>query len=123
MHYELRRDDVRVVLDYENEGWFGDYDERHRRFALKNNKDERLLRFNVQQFLNDEWGDVDNACYCTGLPVDSPPEKIKEAAALIMWAVKPAVEAGISIKKACERLSWVGAHDDKRMHNQSRHGE
>jgi hypothetical protein len=121
MHHELRNDNVRVVLDDDcNEGWFGNYDPT-------DNEDEPLLRFTVQRRdpgERDSWSDVDDASYCTGLNVDAPQEEIDQALQLILWAVGDAVRAGISIKKACERLSWVGAHaDERRMNTESLQGE
>jgi hypothetical protein len=103
MEYQLIDNNVRVILhDDTNEGWGGDYDN-------SNPDDELLLRFDVDERIGNtnSWQPIDDASYCTALPANTSKDKIDKALHLIMFEVKDAVESGYSIKKTCERLSWI----------------
>jgi hypothetical protein len=106
MEYQLVDGNVRVVLhDSTNEGWGGDYDS-------SDPDDQLLLRFDVDQRIGntDSWQPIDDASYCTALPANTPREFLDKALQLIMLEVKEAVETGYSIKKTCERLSWINVN-------------
>lgn len=103
MEYQLIDNNVRVVLrDDTNEGWGGDYDSN-------DPHDELLLRFDVDERIGnaDSWQPIDDASYCTALPANTPKSLIDKALQIIMIEIKDAVESGYSIKKTCERLSWI----------------
>lgn len=106
MNYELIDNGVVVELhDETGEGWFGDYDQ-------EDSEDEPLLRFDIS--LLDESGDripVDNGSYCTALSARSNPAVVDKALKLIMNEVRDAVLEGSSIKKTCEKLSWMQEKD------------
>lgn len=91
------------------EGLSGDYDE-------EDPTDIPLLRFYVRQQAVEAceagatwWEDVEDASYCTNMPVGTPANVQRRALRHILQAVKADVEAGRSIKKKCERLSWIGS--------------
>lgn len=70
--------------------------------------DIELLRFDVSVLVGSEWQAVDDASYCTRMPVSSTPEQRADALKWIMSEVYDGVMSGYSIKKLCEFLSWVG---------------
>ena len=92
----LTDDRVRVDLEHIGEGWSGDYDP-------DDPKDQPLLRFDV--YLNDE--PLDDASYCTQLPDTLDDTTRGKALRYLMDQVKDPAESGHSIKKLCERLSWI----------------
>ena len=100
--YELIRDTVRVELEDIGEGYNGDYDP-------DDPNDTPLLRFTVSIHYVDEdqWYQIDDASYCTRLPVSITEEQANSVLNLIMNEVYDAVIGGNSIKRRCEMLSWV----------------
>lgn len=99
--HELVQEDVRVSLEWVGEGWFGDYDPT-------DNEDEKLYRFEVERLVDGEWEVVDDASYCTKLSVDRlTGEEAQTVLREIMNVVRDSVRLEVSIKKACERLSWI----------------
>jgi len=91
---------VRVELVDIGEGHSGDYNPN-------NPKDEKLLRFYVQQKAFDYWQDVNNASYCTLIPESTTQEEQNKLVKILYDEVVDKVESGCSIKKLCERLSWI----------------
>lgn len=105
MNHKLIQNDVMVELHDETcEGWNGDYD-------ATDPNDELLLRFDVSRLVNGEWEPVDNASYCTQLPASTSSDKIAKALTSIMSEVSDAVRGGFSIKKTCERMSWISDNE------------
>lgn len=96
MDIEVSKGNVKVVLEYIGEGFQGDYDP-------ENPLDEPLVRFTIYQ--NDE--QVEDASYCTALSIHTERTLLKDAANTIMKEVYPELEAGNSIKKLCENLSYI----------------
>jgi hypothetical protein len=108
---------VRVEWVELGEGWIGDYNP-------DNPEDEELLRFDVSWWLPDtddpenldptnenafgDWSDPGDASYCTAFPVKATPEQRQKGLELIMGEVYEPLVSGHSIKKLCERLSWIG---------------
>ena len=93
---------VVVELEWIGEGRDGDYDP-------DDSSDEMLLRFSVHRRLDDGTLEaVDDASYCTALQATSRDVMVAEAAKLVLSEVGDAVRQRASIKKACERLSWIG---------------
>lgn len=94
--YALTINDVTVALDDIGEGLSGDYDPEDK-------DDIPLLRFTVLE----DGEPVEDASYCTQVPTIisiTEATKIMEA---IMNEVHDPVVQGLSIKKMCERLSWI----------------
>jgi len=107
MNYELVKNDIRVCLDDEcGEGWNGDYDPT-------DPEDDLLLRFSVDKMNDGNWEGVEDASYCTRLPNTISPEQVEKALAAIMQEVYDALCGGSSVKKTCERLSWICPSDLK----------
>jgi len=98
----------RVTWEYIGEGWSGDYDPN-------DPEDTPLLRFSCDEFGavdpdNDaspwEWYQMDDASYCTRLPVTTPTRHLARAAAIILEAIRD-----VNYKKELERLSWFCPED------------
>jgi len=94
---------VRIDLEWIGEGWSGDYDPDEP-------LDDPLLRFSVyRQDDNGEWQEVDDASYCTRLVGD---KLTAEDADLIFdymfQQIGTTLSEASSIKRICERLSWMG---------------
>lgn len=104
MYYELIKNNVRVSLSDEcNEGWNGDYNP-------DDPNDEMLLRFDVSvRVCQDEWVYLES--YCTQLPNTISTEQAVNALRHIMFHVYDGVVANNSIKRTCERLSWISPED------------
>lgn len=96
----LEKGTVSVEFSELGEGFFGEYNPR-------DCNDVELLRFYVQEFIDCEWYDVDDSSYCTQLPVETTDEQRKKALQIIMDEVYEPVTQGKSIKKICEKLSWI----------------
>ena len=92
----LVQDDRRVDLWQAGEGQSGDFDPN-------DPNDIEFLRFDVQERKDGEWETMDDASYCTQLPVDSDFVTIQKALRWIMQETYGKTE----IKKICEELSWI----------------
>ena len=92
----LTKGRVRIDLEHIGEGWNGDY-------QPDNANDAPLLRFYV--YLDDEA--IEDASYCTQLPDTLPPETKAAAIVYLMEEIYNPASEGHSIKKLCERLSWI----------------
>jgi len=82
------------------EGWNGDYNE-------DDPDDENLLRFDVDIKQDGEWFAVDDASYCTQIPVTTDHETLKKLLEYIMAEIEEPLQSEHSIKKICEKLSWI----------------
>ena len=102
--YDLVKGNLRVTLEYIGEGVSGDYDDQ-------DPEDEPLVRFSCDQKVDGRWEGLDNASYCTQLPVTISEEIKEKAAAAIMQELEGCAES--SKKKALERMSWLGLSDFK----------
>ena len=69
--------------------------------------DVELLRFDVSRKVDDDWVAIEDASYCTQVPVSATPEQRQEGLVLIMDEVFELASQGYSIKKVCEWLSWI----------------
>ena len=112
---ELIRGDVKVELEFIGEGVSGDY-------SPSDPHDEPLMRFTVYGRPGDhtwpglEWGSPNedgwhafsDASYCTNIRDDLPESKKAEYLSQIMDEVYPDASTGKSIKRLCEKLSWIG---------------
>jgi len=108
----LIRGDVRVEWERLGEGVCGDYNP-------DDPDDIELLRFDVSHKDSEtgEWLAVDDASYCTQVPVDTAPEVRQTLLRFIMDEVYEPVTDGHSIKKLCERLSWISPEASKQEDN------
>lgn len=78
------------------EGWDGDYNP-------DDPEDTELLRFDVYK----DGEMVEDASYCTQVPADTPEPEQRRLLKIIMDEVRSPLEGDNSIKKLCERLSWI----------------
>jgi hypothetical protein len=88
-------DGYRVTLEHIGEGLDGDYDP-------EDADDVRLLRFSV-----DRIEPVENGSYCTQLPITISREQKRKAGEIILREL----QGGGSVKRTCERLSWLETTD------------
>lgn len=92
------RDGVRVELEWIGEGIEGEY---------KGRGDRRLLRFTVYRRAAGSWDAVEDASYCTQVSSRCAEKTKRKVAEHILAEVHDQVVNGCSIKKLCERLSWI----------------
>lgn len=97
---QITKGNVRVEWVNLDEGFSGYYDP-------EDPDDINFLRFDVSVLDGGEWVDPGDASYCTQFPADAPLELQVRALSFIMDEVYNLVQAGIPIKKTCERLSWI----------------
>ena len=97
---QLIKDNVMVEWTELGEGIDGDYNP-------DDPEDVELLRFDVSRLVNGEWEAIDDASYCTQIPVSATPEQRAKGLQFIMNEVYEWASQGYSIKKLCERLSWI----------------
>jgi len=100
MSAELIGKFTRVDLVYIGEGYNGNYDP-------ENPADEKLLRFDVYYKDNDYWIPANDSSYCTTVPTDTPQETQNKIVEYIYNEVDEILSCGSSIKKLCEKLSWI----------------
>ena len=100
-------DVIRVEFVTLGEGYYGDYNP-------DNPDDEELIRFDVYakglEGFENEWEMVDDASYCTSIPVDTPIEELEEKIEIIFKEYRNVAEhilQGGSVKKLGEALSWI----------------
>ena len=91
---------VVVVLEDIGEGWNGDYNP-------EDPDDTPLVRFSVLEKDGEVYLPVDDASYCTQLSIFTNREQLEAIARSILAEVAPEVLAGNSVKRLCERLSWI----------------
>jgi hypothetical protein len=104
MQAELVINNVKVMLsDDTGEGIFGEYDP-------DDPNDKPLMRFDVYKFSSEylEWEAIDDASYCTNIDADSHWHDVMSFLTTLMDEVYEPVRDGYSIKKVCEKLSWLG---------------
>ena len=111
--YELTRADedsgIQVKVEWYNagEGISGDYD-------IDDPSDINLLRFDISKRKDrNEWETVDDASYCTQVPYNTPEDLLIKGLEMIMDEIFDAVVEDRSIKKACERMSWISPESIK----------
>ena len=98
----LVRGDVKIDLSNLGEGLGGDYNP-------ENENDVNLLRFDIDKYDRAEqrFVGVEDASYCTQIPAYATPKQRREALKFLMDEIHEAVANGESVKKPCERLSWI----------------
>jgi hypothetical protein len=94
--FALTMNDITVELEDIGEGLSGDYDPEDK-------DDVSLLRFTVLK--DDE--PVEDASYCTQVPTNVTITEATKILGAIMNEVAEPLEQGYSIKKMCERISWI----------------
>lgn len=99
MEMHMDKGNVRVYLYDAGEGYDGFYNP-------DDPTDELLLRFDVHKWDGIDWQYVEDSSYCTMLHAATPTLALGKFVFHIMDEVADDVEAGRSIKRKCERLSW-----------------
>jgi len=92
----LIRDNYRVDWCFLDEGWNGMYDEN-------DPNDEALLRFDCYTLVDGEWEMMDDASYCTAMPVGTSDVVLHAGLERIM----DDIYGKDNVKKICEGLSWM----------------
>ena len=98
----------RVTWEWIGEGNDGDYNP-------DDPEDQPLLRFSCDKYtdrdedgnLIDSWEGMENASYCTQLPITTPKQYLARGAAIILEAI----DTDKSYKRELERLSWFCLDD------------
>jgi hypothetical protein len=103
MNFTRTKGELTLELsDETNEGWLGDYDP-------KDPNDELLVRFTLLEKKDGAMQQLPDCSYCTGMPSkEMTTEKAGKIADLILATCIDVYEAGGSLKKTCELLSWLG---------------
>lgn len=96
----LIRDNIKIEWDELGEGLLGDYDD-------SKPGDIELLRFTVYEMVDGEWEFVDDASYCTNVPVGVTPAEREALLVILMDRIEPQMVAEGRCKKVCEELSWI----------------
>lgn len=97
---ELVKGNVWISWAELGEGLSGDYEP-------SDPEDVELLRFDVDRLVNGEWQPVDDASYCTQVPVSATANERKKGLEMLMSELFEPVTRRVSVKKLCERLSWI----------------
>lgn len=102
LHLEYEEGGVRVCWDDIGEGICGDYNP-------DDPDDIPLLRFYVDIFRDGQWEEVEDASYCTLMPVTTPKPILDRALRYLHAEYKDALSdyPYSSVKKLGERLSWI----------------
>lgn len=95
--FVLVKDDVRVTLEDIGEGWNGDAEPG----------EATLIRFAVETLVDGEWEPVENSSYCTTVPTTAERLTLERMADAIMREVFDLVKRRESVKRVCEKLSWL----------------
>ena len=95
-----------VMVEFEaiGEGLSGDYNEDDPR-------DIELMRFTVLRSVGAEWEQVEDASYCTQIPVDTDAPTLARLLSYLFGEVYGPVSEGASVRRLCERLSWLSPFD------------
>ena len=82
--------------------------------GLSKSDDEELIRFDVYakhiEGFGDDWTMIDDASYCTTLPVNTPIDELKKKITVVFKEYKNVqlhIQQGGSVKKLGETLSWI----------------
>ena len=104
-HGCIFNDLVRVSWNDLGEGYSGDYDQT-------DPNDRPLLRFDIDRKTESGWEMVDDASYCTLVDVNTPIGALVRMLHIILAEVDEPLRNGYSIKKICEKLSWIQPEDN-----------
>jgi hypothetical protein len=69
------------------------------------------MRFYIDKQVDGEWVEVEDTSHCTHITEDDNSAIRLAALGRIMDTVKPLIRKGESVKRACEKLSWLKAED------------
>jgi len=105
---KYKNSDKEVLVEWTDlgEGIQGDYNP-------DDPEDIALLRFDISLIDKGETIPIEDASYCTQVPVDTDDKILKEGLEMMMEEIFDAVIHGNSIKKVCERMSWISVKSIK----------
>jgi len=95
----LEQSGLRVTWEWIGEGWEGDYDPDE----SEGFKDTPLLRFSCSKLVDGEWEGLEDASYCTQLPITTCRRHLAIAASIILEEI----DTDSSYKRALEFMSWL----------------
>ena len=99
---------LKIEWDHIGEGYNGDYNPN-------DPEDCPLYRFYVSTIVTSEfeeyWEQVDSASYCTQVTDDVSSFELMGGLFIIAVAIFKPLQEGESIKKICEKLSWLSNKD------------
>ncbi len=105
----IQDDTIMAVLEDIGEGYNGDYNP-------EDEDDEQLLRFTVYISEDDRFEQIDDASYCTYIPLSTPFGELTRLCKVIFDEYRNVADAyrnGSSVKKLGERLSWLTPKKDE----------
>ena len=102
----LTESKLKVVWEDIGEGVCGDYNPADK-------DDVALLRFSCDRKVGRRWEGIDDASYCTRMPVNTPRSILKRALKVIMKELADGLKNGTK-KRAMEAMSWLCPDDFKK---------
>jgi hypothetical protein len=95
-------DTLKVEFVYLFEGYHGDYNPN-------DPEDKPLLRFDVsvRKSRDRVWEQPDDTSYCTQMWTKTSDDDRKWVLLYMYSVLEPLVKGGKSLKRACEKLSWI----------------
>lgn len=98
----LERDGFRVTMEHIGEGYNGEYDP-------EDEQDERLLRFycDTVEPVTGAWVEVEDASYCTMLPIFTPPTTLCE----FMLHILDVLKSGKDVRRRLEEATHLTMED------------
>jgi hypothetical protein len=105
----IQDDTIKAVLEDIGEGHCGDYDP-------EDESDEQLLRFTV--YINEDgcFEQMEDASYCTQIPLNTPFGELARLCKVIFDEYRDEADAyrnGSSVKKMGEQLSWLAPKESE----------
>lgn len=109
----MESETLRVEFVDIGEGYGGDYN-------AEDPEDRRLMRLYAlrrdQDADNSDWEEIEDGSCCTCIPSDTKPADLAVLLAHVFATISDAIQTGASMKRSCERLSWLcGVEDIKRI--------
>lgn len=102
---EIKDGNIKVEWAWIGEGYNGDYNPNDR-------GDVELLRFYVYMWDGEDWEEVENASYCTSIPLHTDPNIIEDSIRLLYNRFSDALsDRYASVKRLGEELSWISLDD------------
>ena len=89
---------LRATWEWIGEGFSGDYNE-------EDPNDAPLLRFSCELRHRGKWEDVEDASYCTTVPITTPRKELK---VMLNTILKELANTYPDHKRAMEEMSWIG---------------
>jgi hypothetical protein len=94
----ITKGNLRATWEWIGEGRSGDYNE-------EDPNDQPLLRFTCDENNAGDWEQVENASYCTTVPITTPRKELRR---MLNTILKELAGTYPDHKRAMEEMSWIG---------------